>query len=223
MDVDESAVTVLPYVAMTEHLQPLRRWRLEGNGIMFTELAKQALRTKALWIVMQDSNGSTAMHRGDIVSLARVEMVDWLSMDSIVIVLDIDSWGIITSPPSKASPRLLAASKRAVWTSLTDNLTDNERELPAKLSLREDLYCYRDALLPSSVLSSEWHTALSTIQHDTVRKDLTEQDVSWLCLRWLELLPLPITMKQRLIAHHDHTVCRRYLKKMIRCSDRYTE
>ncbi|UXI03531.1 hypothetical protein [Photobacterium sp. TY1-4] len=184
----------LPYLATTEHLLPGREWQLAGNGIVFTERLRAATRAGGLWLVMQESNGKVADQPGQLVTHAAISQIDWLSGPQIRVQLRLTQWGVIHSSSRHAGSLYLSATVRPLWAA--------HLSLPDTHLLRQRFTQWQQAYaLPE--LSATAHPA----------------SAAWLCWRWLELLPLTVATKQRLLHHPSPAVCLRYLEKIMRQGD----
>jgi hypothetical protein len=189
---------LMPYLTLTELPLPDRLWRVWGSGPLFVERMRLAQHAGRVALVMQGSQGELAMTPGDVVALASVRSIDWLSEPQIRIELDVNDWGLVAAEVGVAYPSQLSVHKRGRWLSQKSLFDDDP--LVAKLG---DLVSQRPdwSLTPASRAE----------RHDPV----------WICLRWLELLPLPLRIKQRLLQAPSSKLALRYLNKMVRQSDRF--
>jgi len=154
-----------------------------------------------MWMVMQDSDGQVAISRGDIVTYAHIITVDWLSGTQIQVDLDLPAWGMIENNIPTKSLRL-SAKPFPLWTT--------NRKLPES-----------DILI---IRLKQWLVEYSYQQPRLISSSIEDlHDPCWLCWRWLELLPLPLQTKQRLLKHPTPQLCLRYLKRIIHQSDLYTQ
>lgn len=166
---------------------------------MFSDTIREAIRLKGLWLIMQDSDGDTAADKGDIVVLARIIAVDWLSNVQIRVDIELAQWGMIDNEPKEGTGRYLKASLFPLWKG-NQKLSEN------------DLLVVR---------LKQWLLESNHQPPQNISELVSISDPGWLCWRWLEVLPLPIDIKQRLLKHPTPRPCLRYLKRLIRQSDLY--
>ncbi|OLQ75739.1 hypothetical protein BIT28_13525 [Photobacterium proteolyticum] len=190
----------LPVLATTEHLLPQQKHQIRGRGMLFSHTILEAIRSEGMWIVMQGSDGETANKTGDIVTFATIENVDWLSEDQVIVELELSLWGRVDTEQHHRSDRLLKARFFPLWHS-DIKASESDRVVTQLQQWQAEYACHQ----PLNDIGYEFNA-----------------DPCWLCWRWLELLPLPVQTKQRLLKQPEPTLCLRYLKKMIRQSDRYT-
>lgn len=186
----------LPYIQTTDHLMPMGQGQLRGSGYLFTQTIADGLRAGSLWIVMVDSFGKPANAHGDIIMLATITEVDWLSEAEIKLDIAIHQWGALALEPHH-STTYLQGEIYPIW--------------------HDDIQLDNDDILTTRL--RQW-LAESGSQMQVTAASLTS--ARWVCWRWLELLPLSLTTKQRLLKHSSPQVCIRYLKKIIRRSDLIT-
>ncbi|MGR5149414.1 hypothetical protein ACQKP8_23070 [Photobacterium alginatilyticum] len=191
----------LPVLTTTEHLLPLTKQQISGSGALFSQMILEATRAGGIWIVMQDSNGEVADKAGDIVTFASIDCVDWLSGDQVQVSLDLPQWGAVDTEQDKTPGRYLSASLFPLW-HCSHKLSTTDR-LVVQLRQWQKEYAHQGPA------------------NDPGRTDY--EDPCWLCWRWLEVLPLPVHTKQRLLKQPGPNSSLRYLKKMIRQSDLYAE
>lgn len=189
----------LPYLKTTDHLLPSTQRRIHGSGLMFTNIIREATRSGGVWLVMQDSDGQSAMSEGDIVSQAKIQSVDWLSCSQICVDLHITGWGMVETSNQTIKPGQLNARLRPLWAT--------KQQCPA-----DDILVIR---------LKQWQREYACQPGGDHDDPAGAFDSCWLCWRWLELLPLPLVTKQRLLKQSDPRACLRYLKKMILQSDLY--
>lgn len=200
----------LPFLKCTEHFMPMGNGKISGTGYSFTHTVSDGLRAGGLWLVMQDDSGQAANNNGDIIMFAAIEDVDWLSESQIKLKLAIEHWGRVTSPVTKQQK--LEGQLYPLWQNsylpmddilvarlieCTHQFHPNERHHPIKL---------------------EHETVFSAALLEGIPHQL---NTNWVCWRWLEILPIPLDKKQRLLKSPDAQLCIRYLKKIIRQSDRF--
>ncbi|MCG7585151.1 hypothetical protein [Photobacterium sp. OFAV2-7] len=190
----------LPVLATTEHLLPQQKHQIRGSGMLFSQTILEAIRTEGIWIVMLGNDGETANKTGDIVTFATIESVDWLSEEQIKVELELSLWGKVDAEQHHKSDRLLKASLFPLWHS--DKKASERDRVVTQLQQWQAENAYHQ---PPTDIGYDFNT-----------------DPCWLCWRWLELLPLPVQTKQRLLKQPEPTLCLRYLKTMFRQSDRYT-
>lgn len=186
----------LPFLATTDHLLPGRDWQLSGHGIVFTETIRAATRAEGMWLVMQDSHGDIANQPGDRVTHAVIRQVDWLSGPQIQVELRLAQWGVICPNSQHAGAPTLSAALRPLW--------------------REDSPVPATHLLLQKYV--QWQQEYGS-PHADIPPTPRDANASWLCWRWLELLPLPVATKQRLLRHPSPTTCLRYLEKIVQHGD----
>ncbi|SHO59110.1 hypothetical protein [Vibrio quintilis] len=198
----ESQPLHLPCLMTTDHLLPVGKRNIRGNGFIFSQTLLDAIKHHGVWLVMQDSDGQAAIAPGDIVIQAKILAVDWLSADQICAEIYTHRWGRIVSVRQAAGFGWLCAQPAPLW------------KTPQRLSSDDILVThFRQWLRESSRLTpSPWLSEQTP--HIT--------DPNQLCWYWLELLPLPLSTKQRLLRQPDSQVCLRYLKKIFRHSDRFS-
>ena len=201
MEQHDSQRLTQPYLKSTDHLLPSGKRKIWGCGLLFTNTIRDALKEGGLWLVMQDSEGQSAMAEGDIVIRAIIGAVDWLSASQICVELNIVGWGNIAPSEKGTTNDRLSARLRPLWT--------DRQKIPAG-----------DILI---VRLKQWQLEYGHQQPWLFDHQANLSDPCWLCCRWLELLPLPLKTKLRLLSHPTPQACLRYLKKIIRQSDRYTE
>lgn len=185
----------LPYLKCTEHLMPMGNADIRGAGYSFTHTITDGLRAGGLWLVMQDDAGQAADSNGDIIMFAAIEDVDWLSDSQIKLKLAVQYWGRIV-----ASGQQSQTLKGQVYPLWHDSTLASDDILVVRLHQCTSTY-YRT--LPSAAAAPPDRVA-----------------TNWVCWRWLELLPIPLGTKQRLLKYPTSQLCLRYLKKIIRHSDR---
>lgn len=193
-----------PFLISTEHLLPTGKCQICGTGSLFIDTLLEAMHSGGLWLVMQDHTGKTAINSGDRVSFAVITDINWLgqsigrhfSDSEIQVELNVSGWGnVIVKQPRY--PPSLTARHQPLW-AVKHKLTADDLLLSQLTTLA----------IECNYLKSQWH-----------KKMLPDTDPGWVCMRWLELLPLPLDTKQRLLKMPKPDLCLRYLKKIIRCSD----
>ncbi len=198
-----------PFLISTEHLLPTGKWQISGTGPLFIDTVCEAMHSGGLWLVMQDHKGKTAIRSGDRVSFAVITNIDWLgqsigrhfSDSQIQVELDVHGWGNVIIKKQPRYPPRLAAQRRPLWAA--DKKLSPDDLLLSRLT-ELTIECNKiESLLPNIMLA--------------------DTDPGWICLRWLELLPLPLDTKQRLLKMPDPELCLRYLKKIIQHSDLYSD
>ncbi|WP_095499086.1 hypothetical protein [Paraferrimonas haliotis] len=178
----------LPFHQTTEHMLPGSIARISGKGLLFSSWARSVQLSQRLWIVMRDCESPQRQVAGDRVALAKVISIDWLSQDSITLTLDVYGWGEALHNVDGASQTLLA-EQQALW-------CDQE---PCN-----------DCLFISAFLR-QW------LEQELCKRLGTKLDYrdwrnpNWVCLRWLELLPLSVETKQNLLKVGDCEIAVRYL------------
>jgi len=193
-------IRTLPFLATTDHQLPQGRDQIRGSGVLFSQMVLDAVRSGGIWIMMQDYNGVKADRPGDIVTFAQINTVDWLSGDQIQVNIELTHWGKIDPVQNKRSDQYLTANPFPLWqTNQTMNADDR---LVVRLK--------------------QWQVEYAHLQQAQDVRHTSANDPCWLCWRWLELLPLPICTKQKLLKKPGPSLCLRYIKKMIHQSDRYT-
>lgn len=187
----------LPYLKCREHFMPMSNGDIKGKGYHFTHTVTDGLRAGGLWLVMQDDSGQTAGNSGDIIMFAAIEDVDWLSGSQIKLKLAIRHWGKVT--PAGMQHQQLEGQVYPLW---------------------QDSYLPSDDVLVMRLIqcTNEFHN--SELNNATVPLSTTHFNTNWICWRWLEILPIPLDKKQRLLKYPTSKLCLRYLKKIIRQSDR---
>lgn len=190
----------LPFLTSTDHWMPMTRHCLTGSGWLFTQTIRAGQQDGGIWLVMQDSRGYPAMADGDVMTLAVIESVDWLSQQQIQVHIATLSFGrIMRSSDAPAQPTRLTGQLYGGWS-------------PSSVSLAAD-----DVLITRL---HQWQAEFGLVWPEWVTNQ-TPLCANWVCLRWLELLPLSLKTKQRLLKQPSARNCLRYLKKVIRQSDRY--
>ncbi|CAM3821809.1 hypothetical protein VA7868_03473 [Vibrio aerogenes CECT 7868] len=189
----------LPFLMTTDHLMPAGKRRIWGSGLLFSQTLLEATKQNGLWLVMQDSDGQAAMSPGDIVIQARVLSVDWLSAEYIDAEICTRSWGNIIDVKQAAGYGWLTAQTRSLWPT-------EQRLSPDELLVIRFQQWLKD------------HHNIPLWLND-VPANMT--DPNQLCWYWLELLPLPVSTKQRLLRQPTSQACLRYLKKIFWYSDRF--
>ncbi|MGF1735484.1 hypothetical protein [Photobacterium satsumensis] len=184
----------LPFLKCTEHLMPMGKGNIRGTGYSFTHTVSDGLQSGGLWLVMQGDSGQTANNTGDIIMFAAIRDVDWLSETQIKLKLAIEHWGRITSPETKHHK--LEGQLYPLW---------QDSPLPV------------DDLLAVRLIECTRQFHINEHQHPGVHHQL---NTNWVCWRWLEILPIPLNKKQRLLKFPDAQLCIKYLKKILRQSDR---
>ena len=186
----------LPYLACRDHFMPMGNGNINGAGYHFTHTVTDGLRAGGLWLVMQDDFGQVASNRGDIVMFAAIEDVDWLSGSQIQLKLAIQQWGKVTS--SSTPHQQLEGQVYPLW---------------QESYLAVDDVLVRRLMQCTNEYPNKWFgaSAPATAKHF---------NTNWICWRWLEILPIPLDKKQRLLKYPTSKLCLRYLKKIIRQSDR---
>ncbi|AJR06755.1 hypothetical protein C9J03_03960 [Photobacterium gaetbulicola] len=187
----------LPYLKCRDHFMPMGNGNINGTGYRFTHTVTDGLRAGGLWLVMQDDSGQIAGNSGDIIMFAAIEDVDWLSGSQIKLKLAIRHWGKVTA--SGVQHQHLEGQVYPLWQDSV--LPDDDLLVMRLLQLTSE---YPNQQLNSGALSSP------TNQFNT----------NWICWRWLEILPIPLGTKQRLLKSPTSEPCLRYLRKIIRQSDR---
>ena len=188
----------LPFLRCTEHLMPMGKGDICGNGYSFTHTVSDGLRAGGLWLVMQDYSGQTANNSGDIIMFAAIDDVDWLSRSQIHLKLTVEHWARVTSADTKHQK--LEGQLYPLW-------QDSPLPIDDLLVVRliECTHQFRPcerSMAPASAKPPQLNT-------------------NWVCWRWLEILPIPLDKKQRLLKSPDAQLCIRYLKRIIRQSDRF--
>ncbi|MCW8328793.1 hypothetical protein MD588_08220 [Photobacterium sp. SDRW27] len=190
----------LPFLATADHFLPLGKRQLRGSSMVFSNTIREALHAGGFWLVMQDSDGQVAVSGGDIVTYAHITNIDWLSGTQIQVDVDLKAWGCIEDQVQFNPPRL-CAKIIPLWTT-NQKLPENDI-LFVRLKQWLAEYGYQSPLMVDT--SADF------------------RDPCWLCWRWLELLPLPLKIKQRLLKRTNPKLCLRYLKIIIHQSDLYTQ
>lgn len=198
-----------PFLISTEHLLPTGKWQISGTGSLFIDTLREAMHTGGLWLVMQDHEGKTAINSGDRVSFAVITNIDWLGQSigrhfrdsQIKVELNVQGWGNVVIKKTPCYPPRLAAQRRPLWT--VDHKLTEDDVLFSRLT---------ELTIESNNIKSQLSKNL-----------LPDTDPGWICLRWLELLPIPLDTKQRLLKMPDPGLCQRYLKKIIQRSDLYSD
>lgn len=193
-----SPVRLMPYLAMTELPLPERPWRLWDSGPLFVERMRLAQHAGVIALVMQGSQGELAMAPGDVVGIAKVSAIDWLTEPQIRIELDVMGWGVVFSDAAIAYPSQINVQRREPWPQLP--MLNQQNLLVERLA---DLVRQRP----------DWCLSATSVEQ--------RLDPAWVCLRWLELLPLSVRIKQRLLQAPSPKLALRYLKKIVRNSDRF--
>ena len=176
----------IPCIATTEHVLPMRRVIISGDGLLFTEMARLAHKTSQIALIMMDSNGDYPETSQQLVTIANVESIDWLSEQQIKITMVCSEMGTLHSYKSIG---LSDVAKHPMWPSV--NSPEQAATLATPLELTE-----------------------------AVNIDVEQAaNLNWLCYRWLEILPLQVSVKQRLLKAQDCRLCQRYLEKIIEKSD----
>ncbi|GHA45627.1 hypothetical protein ACFFLZ_08390 [Photobacterium aphoticum] len=196
----------LPYLLTTEHGMPMSQLVIKGSGLRFTQTIADGLRAGGIWLVMQDKCGTVAMAKGDIMMLAHIDAVDWLSDRQIVLNLHIQAEGILHHDAAYASTTRLQGETIALWSQAT--LGSPASPLPA-LDTHD--------VLVTRLLQS-WQAQGRSLPDDHQAFPMTYPP-HWICWRWLEILPISLATKQRLLKHPTPLLCMRYIKKIIRHSD----
>ena len=187
-----------------EHFMPQRLARIKGQGVVFIASLRAVEKAGGVWLAFQDSDGNSAVKTGDLVSFAQVNHIDWLSKSQIEAEFKVLHWGKVTShKPSFCSN----------WVSPT--LCANKIELWPTVATHKNTAALQHALTNINLQYPELQTTnfQQCVQSDQVKN---------LCWRWLELLPLPICTKQRLLKSPSASLCIRYLGFILRQSDRFT-
>ncbi|MGF1688470.1 hypothetical protein L4C36_17580 [Photobacterium japonica] len=186
----------LPYLQTTEHGMPMSKLVIWGNGILFTQTITDGLRAGGLWLVMQDKCGTAAVAKGDIIMLAHIDDVDWLSACQIKLDLTIQASGVLRHDATPPLCSRLQGDITARWPDLPP-LPEHDILLTR---LKQGMIEHHFPLPASSV--DDW-----------------PRTPNWVCWRWLEILPIPLATKQRLLKHPTPHLCMRYIKKIIRHGD----
>ncbi len=183
---------------------PQRFARIKGQGMVFTTSLRAAEKAGGVWLAFQDSDGNSATNAGDLVCFAQISHIDWLSESEIEAEFKVLHWGKVRSnKPSFSSAWLshtLCAEKTELW------LNTYQQKNTAAL---------QSALANINLQYPELQTA-------NLEQSMQSDQVKTLCWRWLELLPLPICTKQRLLKSPSASLCIRYLGFILRQSDRFT-
>ncbi|PSW11353.1 hypothetical protein C9I98_24195 [Photobacterium sanctipauli] len=190
----------LPFIQTADHYMPHGRWYIRGSGILFTRVVTDSLRAGGFWLIMQDSQGKTANHNGDIMTLASIRHVDWLSESQIKIEVTIEGWAKITAP-NLCTGWVIEGRCYPLWPDDT-LLADDDLLVTRLQQWFSDSHCANIGI-----------DTLTTLPHPIPRS------ASWVCWRWLEILPVSLTIKQRLLKHPTPNACMRYIKKIILHSD----
>ena len=184
---------------------PQRLAQLRGQGLMFTERLRAAEKAGGLWLAHQDSGGDSAIQPGDLVCFAKITQIDWLSQLQIVADCEIHHWAVVvTATPSSA--------KQWPCASLTAK--------PIELWPQHSGAQHQQRLQQALDLVLQQHPELMVNELTT---SPTATKLNQLCWRWLELLPLPLRTKQRLLQAPSVELCLRYLTFILRRNDRFTE
>lgn len=207
MHIPELQPVLLPFLITTEHYFPGIQWQIRGDGLIFVNTIRDATKTGGLWLLMQDSDGKVAAAQDDIVSYARIVEIDWLSTDQIRVDIVVDSLGVISS--TTPQHHHIKAKPLPLWR--TEKIEPSTNLLAAKLK----------TLLLEHHHESNYKASTLASPPNAFEADF--DDPCWLCWRWLELLPLPLKTKQKLLRHSSPDVCLRYLKKIINQSDRLAQ
>ena len=187
----------LPFLECRDHFMPMGNGDIKGTGYHFTHTVTDGLRAGGLWLVMQDDSGQVASNSGDIIMFAAIEDVDWLSGSQIKLKLTIQHWGKVTA--SGLQRQLLEGQVYPLW---------QDSCLPA------------DDILVMRLVQCTNEYPNKGLGDVTTSTEAIRFNTNWICWRWLELLPIPLDKKQRLLKYPTSKLCLRYLKKIIRQSDR---
>ncbi|MEE1673965.1 hypothetical protein SNR37_003392 [Agarivorans aestuarii] len=199
-----SSNSCFPLMISREHFMPQRFARIKGEGMVFIASLRAAEKAGGVWLAFQDSDGNSAVQANDLVSFAQVSHIDWLSKAQIEVEFKILHWGKVTSnEPGFCSN----------WVSPT--LCANKIDLWPDCSKQKNTAALQNALANINLQYPELQTA-------NFEQSVQSDQVKTLCWRWLELLPLPICTKQRLLKSPSASLCIRYLGFILRQSDRFT-
>ncbi|GLP98058.1 hypothetical protein [Paraferrimonas sedimenticola] len=186
----------LPYQVLAEFPLPGSRYRLKGSGLLFNQWMRDAQQSGRLWLIMADVDECAAPKEGEVVSLAEVVEVDWLSGSDVTVTLDVTQWGLLSG--LDANKRRCSAEAKSCWQDQAEAIT------PEEPLLRELIHWRR-----AYALQYPFETIDTTAT-------LTSLD---LCLRWLEILPLAKTTKQNLLKSEDLGLIFRYLNQFLAKAD----
>ena len=187
----------LPYLKCREHFMPLSNGDIKGTGYHFTHTVTDGLRAGGLWLVMQDDSGQIAGNSGDIIMYAVIEDVDWLSGSQIKLKLAIQHWGKVT--PAGMQQQHLEGEVYPLW---------------------QDSYLPADDILVMRLFQCTNEYPNNELGRTNAPTKVERFNTNWICWRWLEILPIPLDKKQRLLKYPTSELCIRYLKKIIHKSDR---
>ncbi|WP_432459923.1 hypothetical protein [Agarivorans sp. QJM3NY_25] len=194
---------VLPLIINSEHFMPERQGRLSGQGGEFIASIRAAEKAGGMWLAFQDSNGHCAISKHDLVSRGEIKQVDWLSRKQIIVEFNVTGWGLISTNHPEFSKE---------W--FTDTITAQQLILWPTPETYPPQPHLQQALLQVKRLYPELHSYGPNQAQDL-------NDVRLLCWRWLELLPLSIDTKQRLLKAATPALCIRYLNFILRQNDRF--
>ncbi|WP_406609263.1 hypothetical protein [Agarivorans sp. JK6] len=199
-----SSSCCFPLMISREHFMPQRFARMKGQGVVFIASLRAAEKAGGVWLAFQDSDGNSAVQANDLVSFAQVSHIDWLSKAQIEVEFKVLHWGKVTSGKPGFS---------STWVSPT--LCADKIELWPNTSIQKNTAALQSALANINLQYPELQTA-------NLEQSVQSEQVKNLCWRWLELLPLPICTKQRLLKSPSASLCIRYLGFILRQSDRFT-
>ncbi len=170
---------------------------------MFTNSLRAAEKAGGMWLAHQDCGGDSAVQQGDLVCFAKIIQIDWLSQSQIVADCEIHHWAIIAEPnfssPAQWPCPSLYAKAIQIWQ-------------------RPSSPCQAESLQHALSMINQQHPELRVEALGGVQQ---ADAISQLCWRWLELLPLPLKTKQRLLHAPSAELCARYLAFILRQNDRF--
>ncbi|WP_411990790.1 hypothetical protein [Agarivorans sp. DSG3-1] len=192
-----------PLMICSEHYMPERYARIRGQGSVFIASLRAAEKAGGMWLAFQDSNGNSAVKQGDIVSFAQISHIDWLSQAEIVVECKVLNWGQVCANALAFSNEWMAPCIRAESLELWPKLYKQRNTNALQLALEKINLQYPE------------------LKASDLQENISSECVKQLCWRWLELLPLPINTKQRLLKSPSASLCIRYLGFILRQSDRF--
>ncbi|MGY5450210.1 hypothetical protein ACVFI8_04620 [Agarivorans sp. MS3-6] len=194
-----------PLIIRREHFMPERNAQISGEGMAFIASLRAAEKAGGMWLAFQDSKGRCAVKPQDIISFAQIKHIDWLSQARITVDFTVLSWGVVTSK---------APTFCSTW--MTQTIEATPCELWPMMLQHKNVQDLQQTLQKINVTYPE-------LKVTNLNQELENNQVKSLCWRWLELLPLPINTKQRLLKSPSASLCIRYLGFILRQSDRFNQ
>ena len=217
----------LPYLLTTEHGMPMGQLEIKGSGLRFTQTIADGLRAGGLWLVMQDKCGTAAMNKGDIMMLAHIDAVDWLSERQITLSLSIQAEGMLHHDVTDACTTHLQGEAIASWSQQSPRTQKSHG--PQKLQRADTSQGAQESRVSPQPYVDKHDVLVTRLQQSwqaqgrLLPEGHQDTDMAyrpdWICWRWLEILPISLATKQRLLKHPSPRICMRYIKKIIRHSD----